>query len=118
MQVRIDRDSVCAGDDVDTHDRVLSGPDSETLEGLVTNVVHAYALPLIAGGRATWCLASRRPIAVVAQEWRSPRMLPWQTRPVSDCKIVDGVVWLHFTYLAQIDPDVAFEVLRRLHLEE
>lgn len=39
-------------------------------------------------------------------------------RPVSDCKIVDAVIRLHFTYLAQIDPEVAVEVVRRLRLQD
>jgi hypothetical protein len=44
-------------------------------------------------------------------------MVPWQARPVSDCKIVDGVVCLHFSYLVQVDPELAFDVLRRVRLE-
>jgi hypothetical protein len=118
MRVRVDRDSVGAGDDVDPHDVVLDLPAAETLEVLVASVLRAYELPRIQGGKATWCLASRRPIAVVAQQWDSPRMVAWQPRPVSDCKVVDGVVRLHFTYLAQVDPEVAYEVLRCLRLEE
>ncbi len=117
MRVRVDRDSVCAGDDIDAHDLVLDLPDAETLDALVAAVLRAYALPQIEGGKATWCVASRQPIAVVAQQWASPRMVPWQPRPISDCKIVDGIVRLHLTYLAQIDPDVAYEVLHQLRLE-
>jgi hypothetical protein len=118
MKVRVNRDSVCAGDDVDAHDVLLDLPDAETLDALVASILRAYELPRIQGGKATWCLASRRPIAIVAQHWSSPRMVPWQTRPVSDCKVVEGVVRIHLTYLAQIDPDVAYEVLRNLRLEE
>jgi hypothetical protein len=118
MKVRVNRDSVCAGDDIEAHDRLLDLPDAETLDALAANVLRAYELPRIQGGEATWCLASRRPIAIVAQQWASPRMVPWQTRPISDCKIVDGVVRLHLTYLAQVDPAVAYEVLRHLRLED
>jgi hypothetical protein len=109
---------VCAGDDTDAHDVVLDLPDAETLDALVASVVRAYALPGIQGGQATWCLASRRPIAIVAQQWSSPRMLTWRSRPVSDCKIVDGVVRLHFSYLVQVDPDIAYDVLSRIRLED
>ena len=117
MQVRINRDSVHAGDDVEPHDEILHIADVETLDALVTSVLTAYALPLIAGGRATWCLTSRRPIAVIAQQWSAPRLLSREARPIADCAIVDGIVRLHFTYLAQIDPEVALEVVQRLHLE-
>jgi hypothetical protein len=82
MQVRVTRDSVCAGDDVEAHDIVLSLPDSDTLEALVTNVLRMYDLPRIQGGHATWRATSSRPIAVLAQEWTAPRMVPWRSRPV------------------------------------
>jgi hypothetical protein len=118
MQVRVDRDSVCAGDDVEAHDRILAVPDTGTLEGLTSSVLRVFDLPRIQGGRATWCLTSRRPVAVVAQEWSAPRMVPWQSRPISDCKMVDGVVRLHFNYLAQVDPEIVLQVLQRLRLED
>ncbi len=113
MKVRINRDSVCAGDDVDSHDRTLELVAVETFDALVARVVAEYALPKIEGGRATWCLASRWPIAIVAQEWLAPRVLP-QIRSVADCAAADGALELHFTYLAQIDPEAALEVLRRV----
>jgi hypothetical protein len=35
MKVRVNRDSVCAGVDVDAHDRLLDLPDAEMLDALV-----------------------------------------------------------------------------------
>jgi hypothetical protein len=118
MKVRVNRDSVCAGDDIEAHDRLLDLPDVETLDALVASVLRAYELPRIQGGEATWCLASRHPIAIVAQQWASPRIVPWQSQPITGCKVVDGIVRLHFTYLVQTDPALAYEVLRRLRLED
>jgi hypothetical protein len=118
MRVRVTRDSVGAADDIDLPGLTSNVPEPDNLESLLTSVLRIHELPRIAGGLATWCLASRRPIAVIAQQWPAPRIVPWPTPPVSDCKIVDGTVLFHFTYLAQIDPEVAFEVLRRLRLED
>jgi hypothetical protein len=117
MRVQVTRDGVGAADD-DLRDLTLNVPQADTLESLVTSVFGIHELPRIAGGLATWCLVSRWPLAVIAQQWPAPRIVPWPTPPISDCKIVDGTVQFHFTYLAQIDPEVVFEVLRRLRLED
>lgn len=116
MKLKISRGSVCAGDDVESHDRLLDLADVDTLEALVAKVRAAYPLPQIDGGRATWCLASRRPVAVFAQQWSEPRMVSSNMQNVLASATFDGVVHLHFTYFAQIDPEMAFAVLRQLRL--
>ncbi|MGH7282757.1 MAG: hypothetical protein ACRELY_14620 [Polyangiaceae bacterium] len=90
--------------------------DADTWEAFIANVRAAYSLPQIAGGQATWCLASRRPIAVFAQQWSKPRMVSWNMHDVLTTTTVDGIMHVHFTYFAQIDPEITFEILRRLRL--
>jgi len=102
------------GDDAEPHDRVFRVPDAETLQPIMTTVLRTYELPRIDGGRATWCLTSRRPIAVIAQQWSSPQMVSWRPLPISACKMVNGMLRFHFIYFAQLDPAVVLEVLRRL----
>ena len=116
MRVHLDRDSVAAGDDVEAHASVIDVAEVSDLEGLFAHVLRVYPLPLIAGGLATWAICSRRPLAVLAQEWSEPRMLP--CRSLSDCLGSDGVVRLYFNYFAQIDPEVVTNVLRRLRVED
>jgi len=116
MRVRVSRDSVAAGDDVESHERVVDLPDSGDLEGLVTTLLQAYQLPLIAGGSATWAICSRRPLAVVAQQWVAPRVFVW--RSLSDCRVVDGVLQLYVNYFEQLDPELVAQVLQDLHLED
>lgn len=114
MRAHLDRDSVAAGDDVDAHACVVDVAEGSDLDGLIAHVLRVYELPLIAGGNATWAVCSRRPLAVVAQQWSAPRMLPF--RSLSDCVITGGAIQLYFSYFGQSDPDVVTDVLRRLRL--
>ena len=117
MRVYVSRDSVCMADDVEDHGRMLDVPDATTIDTVLEIVHRRYELPSIYGGLATWVLQSRSPISVVAQQWPSPRRLyAWWPAEVSDCQMEDGVLQLHYSYLAQIDPDMVFEVLMRLRL--
>jgi hypothetical protein len=114
MKIHVNRDSVCAGDDVDSRARVLEIPDETDVERVLTSVLSSFGLPSIQGGRATWCVNSGRPIAVVAQQWAMPKLLPWRPSRIEACERKEGIPSLYFTYLVQHDPDVAFDILRRL----
>lgn len=117
MIVHLTRDSVAAGDDGDApHDRALHVPEGVTVRDLVRHVCRAADLPSIVGGKATWGLASGVPLAVVAQQWAEPRMLPAAPERVGALNVVDGVIQMHFTYFAQRDPEVVLDVLGRLRL--
>ena len=117
MKAFITRDSVAAGDDMDApHTRtitVAATKASDDTAALIAAILRAYPLPGIAGGEATWCLSSAVPLAVVAQQWAKPRTLECT---LSDCDVRNNVVRLHFSYLAQLDPTIAFEVISRLRL--
>jgi hypothetical protein len=116
VKAYVTRDSVCAGDDIDPpHGRVVLMPETDSLEVVVQSVVASYALPVITGGAATWCLGSLQPIALIAQQWSAPKLISWNPE-LSRCKIVDGLFLLHFSYFAQTDPDLVLEVLKRLRL--
>jgi hypothetical protein len=116
MKVRVDRDSVSAGDDTDSHAAVVTIEDAATLETAIRAVVSAYRLPSIAGGQATWCVSCDVPVAVVSQQSPEPRMLPW-VQFVTRCNPPREGLTVYFSYLAQVDPDVVFDVLRRVRLE-
>lgn len=117
-QAYVTRDSVCAGDDTDaSHARTLLLPADVTVERLVYEVLQAAPLPSIAGGRATWCVASRVPIAVVAQEWLVPKFVRMIPPAWKELDLAGDTVRLHWSYLAQQDPNAAYEVLRRLQLQ-
>jgi hypothetical protein len=70
-------------------------------------------LPRIAGGKATWSIASNIPVAVLAQQWTEPRVF---THAPGELDASEGVLRLHFNYHAQMDPQVAYETLWGLQL--
>lgn len=77
---------------------------------VVAAVIQEGYLPKISGGKATWVVSSREPFAVCAQEWTAPRAIGLPKEAdwlLDDC----GQFRLHFSYVAQIDPSVALDVL-------
>jgi hypothetical protein len=117
MKAYITRDSVCAADDVDAPNaRELTVPDGLPVDELVRQVIRLAGLPPVAGGKATWCISSIEPLAVIAQQWSEPRLLTFIPPERSRLDIADGVFRSHISYFAQQDPEVVFEVLRRLQI--
>lgn len=116
-ELYVTRESVAAGDDVDApHARTFALPQGASLETALATVMSARYLPSIAGGLATWSVASGIPLAVIAQQWPAPRMLFRTSKDLAALDRPSGVLRLHFNYHAQLDPEVVLEVLRRLRL--
>ncbi len=114
MRIFLRRDSVAAGDDVDgPHDKTITVPDNSNIEEIVTIVARSGYLASISGGRATWSATSKIPLAVVAQEWDKPRMLPSFPVDLKRLNWRGGGLRLYFTYYAQLDPNLVYETLRR-----
>ncbi len=119
MTVYVTRDSTCAADDMEDHGRLIALPEARTFEEIVRGIVASYPLPQIDGGEATWCLVSRKPFLVVAQQWGSPqRVAGFGCRSLSDCHVEDGVPHFHFSYFAQRDPKLVLEVLDHMRLRD
>lgn len=111
VTVSIDRDSVHAGDDIDSHAVALSVPSSTTIGEFLRLVRDNGFLPSIAGGEATWLVeqADSQPacVAVLAQQWQDARItLPAGTTVAALSPA--GAPRLHFRYWCQADPDVVF----------
>lgn len=116
MNIYVTRDSVAAGDDVDApHAKTFATPQPLSLDQAVRLIVSSNYLPSIAGGLATWSVASGIPIAVVAQQWKEPRML-FLTGGEKTLDRSANLLRLHFSYFAQREPDVVVDVLTRLSL--
>jgi len=117
MTVRVTRESVAAGDDIDApHERTFALPAGTSLETALATVMSARYLPSISGGLATWSVASGIPLAVIAQQWQAPRMLFGVSDNPDALDRAPGLLRLHFNYHAQLDPEIVLEVLRRLRL--
>jgi len=119
MQVFLTRDSVAAGDDADApHARTTTVPDGTSIEAIVAIIAKSGYLASIRGGKATWVVTSKIPLAVVAQEWEKPKMLLDKPRlddvvRFNKLDTVDNGLRLHFRYFVQRDPQIVYEELQR-----
>ena len=110
MALQLTRDSVCAGDDADApHERSYAVAPGAGWADVLQGIAACGYLASIAGGQATWVArVEGTPVAVLAQQWDAPRMLPGQERHA-----VQVAVRLHFDYCAQQDPLAVYAALRR-----
>jgi hypothetical protein len=96
----VTRDSVCAADDCDApHNEVVTMPSFLNPSDFIREFMIRYSLPMIFGGKATWtCHLNGEKIAVVAQQWTSPKVTTTEIKFIANNK-------LHFSYHAQVQPE-------------
>ena len=117
LKVRVTRDSVAAGDDADApHERMFVFGDAPPPLAVVAHILGEAYLARIVGNKATWSVVSGIPLAVVAQQWSDPRLVPWQEPSWSELDHANGIWRLHFNYHTQIDPEIVLRVLKDLKL--
>lgn len=117
MKLYVTRDSVAAGDDVDApHLLEMDGPAQDDVGAAIAKILATRYLPRVSGGKATWSVTSRRILAVVAQEWRAPRLLWSADSSYRGLDTAGGKLRLHFNYHAQQSPDVVLEILSHVRL--
>lgn len=116
MKVYIERTSVSMGDDMDApYKKEFEIPDGTPIDWIVKNLISSGYLPLIAGGHATWSVFSNVPVAIVAQEWLDPKILPLLSMNKLDFR--DSNLWIFVNYHAQINPDIVYKILWGLRLK-
>jgi hypothetical protein len=111
MKIFLTRDSVAMGDDMIAHD-LHTEIEAEAVEEVLRWVQTSGYLPTIAGGQATWSAASNLPIAVLVQQWSSPRLLLSPGMYRKDFNYEGDSLKIHFNYHAQMAPETVVEVLR------
>jgi hypothetical protein len=117
MMAHITRDSVCAGDDIDApHTHIVTLDEKLGVERLIEQAAKSAELPSIAGGRATWCISSAIPLAVIAQQWPGPKMLHQIPPKLSQLDIDGQTIRFHVSYFVQQDPNAVYETLRCLRI--
>ncbi len=115
MFVSLTRDSVCAADDLDPpHEQVIIVADSAMIGDVLQKAIGSGYLPFISGGRATWSAETSMPLAVIAQEWTSLKLLASNSPLAETADIGQEPVRIHFKYYAQEEPEFIFERLSRL----
>ena len=112
--LKVERDSVCAGDDIAApHEKRFSVAATDTLHDLIMAVISSGYLARITGGQATWIVESADvPLAVVAQQWTSPMFLVDRDTLAVDTIRLQARCPLFFRYWCQVDPQSVFECLK------
>lgn len=115
MRLDVDRDSVAAGDDCESHRAECVVDAACTVVELIAAARRACPLAGIQGGKATWIVdvggAVREAIAVVAEQWREPKLLVAPTITATEL-FATRTPALFFRYWCQADPDAVFAALR------
>jgi hypothetical protein len=112
LEVAIARDSVHAGDDLESHATSITLDSSATLRALIEVIQDAGYLPGISGGKATWIICSSdKPIGVLAQQWPEPK-LTVPPESIVDQYFANTEPRLLFKYWCQADPDQVFSHIK------
>ncbi|MEO6989317.1 MAG: hypothetical protein ABI239_11800 [Aquihabitans sp.] len=112
MLIRLDRDSVAAGDDVDSHEEMREVDGRQPLERFVAELFRDGYLPRISGGKASWVMRrSRRaePLGVAATKYSEMHVFRLTETDSLDLNEVGES--LFFEYAAQTNPNEVFEGL-------
>jgi hypothetical protein len=115
LTIRLDRDSVHAGDDMEPHVELLRVGEEMSIGGLLGQIQKAGFLPSISGGEATWIVKSSadpdRPIGVVAQQWSEPGLLVPSRASLRE-HFGPSEPSLFFSYWCQANPHLVLAALR------
>ncbi len=115
MKIEVDRDSVAAGDDIESHSVFIEVREDISIENLIESAKRACPLASIYGGKATWIIYAgayheRKCIGVSAQQWSDDRLLV--SKKLSVKSVFEGIEQkLKFYYWVQNDPNEVFETL-------
>jgi hypothetical protein len=117
LKIILTRDPVCAGDDADSpHQKILEVTDQPSLREFVKRIVSSDYLPKF-NGRVTWVFSGSKPLAVVAEKWKEPKILGSslaEPQLQDFLSQADDSGAFHFSYMVEKDPDVVFEILERV----
>jgi hypothetical protein len=117
MKAYLTRDSVSAADDFHApHAHEISIALDWDPVSLASQILQKYELPKISGGQATWALSSNFPFVVFAQQWEKPKAISQFDLDPARLDLMGDELKLHWSYFAQVDPEVVLEVLRNLRL--
>ena len=114
LLISANRDSVCAGDDCESHEKQFEVSLQTPSTALVMLAERACNLAGIAGGNATGIVEvggyNGKAIAVVAQQWLKPRMLVSESE-TAEHLFVGRDKKIFFKYWCQANPEAVHEAL-------
>ena len=111
MQVRIDRDSVCAGDDVEAHDELRRYEPQMKFGYVVQSIIISDFLPIYEGSNAAWLISvDNKQIGVASGKWEKPKFtFNYDVELSSVC--TGNPSTLYFHYHSEGEPEKLFESL-------
>lgn len=108
-KIIVTRDSVAAGDDDSApHLLTIQVKETDSIKNIIELLAHSEYLPKIYGGEATWSVASHQPLAVIAQQWISARLICLTDQHTFVNFNLDRI---HFNYHSQDPPEMVLHVL-------
>jgi len=116
--LRLTRESVSMADDAFDHTIIIEIDRNWKISEILTHILKLQFLPKINGGKATWSVATNKPIAVIAQQWELPELICEEDYPNKDTKAYMPAERLHFNYHAQQQPEIVLSVLRNFRTTE
>ena len=106
LKINLNRDSVCAGDDCESHVIELEFDVKATIRDLVNRIKKIDYLAPLSGGKATWILMNLdTEIAVLAQQWEAAKYFIRETTLLSELNSTDNEIDFFVKYRGQWPPD-------------
>lgn len=113
IKVNIERDSVCAADDLQSHNKVNRFSIDEPIFNILSRIKNDYLPRNISGGKATWLIhINSSPIAIIAQEWDLPRIIIKSENIIRSYLKDKNEVEIYCEYLAQKNPELAYNEIK------
>ena len=120
VEIKFDRDSVCMGDDVESHAVSFEIDEKMPIDDLIKFLYSKHnVIARISGGKATWILQLKHgdfymDIAVFAEQWNSVKRLSSSFDTIG--QVIEFYNSCNFfgKYLAQKDPEAVYNILKEL----
>lgn len=115
MKLELTRDSVAIGDDIDApHFREIVIDENATSLDLARQILGMRYLANIGIGEATWSISTDIPVAIIAQQWKEPKLVNPVNSTIKELAMGGDRLKVHINYHCQEDPD---KILKKLKSE-
>jgi hypothetical protein len=106
LLVFVNRNSICAADDVESHLKQFTVYETDTLGSFTKRILDSGYIPK---GNFSWIIRSVQVLGVFNGNWDKPRYLLNENLPIIECPAAQG---LDFIY-AYGDPNTIFDRLQK-----
>ena len=118
-KIMFDRDSVCLGDDINSHNVSFDVDEKMTIDDLIKFLYSGANIARIGGGEATWILQLRNghfymDIAVFAEQWNSVKYFSTPFSTIGEFIKIYHSNQFYAKYLGQKDPEAVYNSLKDL----